>query len=82
MFIPVEAIKPADEKPPIWCSGNDAELLEARTRSEEVWNSWLKNSTRHGIKRGVPWNFTEAHEKVLVSQNRYFDCLEGLVFLK
>ena len=82
VFIPVEAETPADVRPQNVPLPDAAELREAKERSEAVWNSWIKNSSKHGTKRGMPRTFAEAHKKVIAAQTRYFDCLEGLSSLR
>ena len=78
VFIPPEPLLPSDERPQIGCSPDQNELREAKRRSEEIWSSWVKNSSRHGVKRGAPKNFSEARQKVIAADNQYFDCLQGL----
>ena len=82
MFISAEPLLPSDERSLVRCSPDAMELKEAKERSELVWNSWMKHSSRQSVKRGAPCSFTEAHKKVNAAQTRYYNCLEGLGSLK
>ena len=64
------------------CSPEEKLLIEAREASAAIWNSWVMNHKKHGLKRAAPKNFTEAFEKVRAEENVLYDCVMGLESLK